>query len=418
MSIPAGKSGLTRRYELWEKRNRQSQEIIHQPTEKSEVNRGRVSTYQIKKHPPVPPLPIATKPRVPNRDLPPHLPPRIAPPPLPSRPKRSTIDTPSLPAFHCLFCRDFSAVDKHASKFPRQQVKSLDELANDLTAPFPSITDKARAIFVWLHHNIVYDTESFFSGNLKASTGSSTLSSGRAVCEGYAGLFYDLASRSGVEAKVVSGFGKGYGYSYSPGGTLPKFESNHAWNAVRLDSGEWHLVDACWGAGQVDASKTFKKNFNPVYFCCSNDEFGRNHFPENMEMQLLHTPRTWMDFIMISERPTIFSTTLFQINPRSLLPQTKMITLGWHRFVVEKSCSMADGVDSLLMLVGPSNNRTIMKKNDNDIWECSVDIQERGSWCCCIALDGHKSVVKLPEMVTDRDIYRYGWEGLCCWESV
>ena len=307
MSNPAGKSGLTRRYELWEQQNRQSQETIHRPTgKKSEINHDRVSTYQVRKHPPVPPLPITTKPTVPNRDLPPRLPPRIAPPPLPSRPKRSTIDKPSLPTFHCLFCRDFTAVDKHASKFPRQQVKSLDELANDLTAPFPSMTDKARAIFVWLHHNIIYDTESFFSGNLKASTSSSTLSSGRAVCEGYAGLFNDLASRSGVEAKVVSGFGKGYGYVYSREDVLPKFESNHAWNAVRLDNGEWHLIDACWGAGYVDASKNYVKKFNPTYFCSSTEEFGRNHFPENMDMQFLHAPRSWMEYIMIAERPTIF----------------------------------------------------------------------------------------------------------------
>ena len=58
------------------------------------------------------------------------------------------------------------------------------------------------------------------------------------------------------------------------------------------------------------------------------------------------------------------------------------------------------------------------EKTVGDIWECSVDIHEKGSWRCCIAIDGHKNVVKLPEIGTDRDLYRYGWEGLCCWESV
>lgn len=49
----------------------------------------------------------------------------------------------------CLLCRDFSHVDAHAAKFPRQSVPGGDLvwLASQLTAPFPSHTDKARAIF-------------------------------------------------------------------------------------------------------------------------------------------------------------------------------------------------------------------------------------------------------------------------------
>jgi uncharacterized protein (TIGR03000 family) len=38
----------------------------------------------------------------------------------------------------------------------------------------------------------------------------------------------------------------------------------HAWNAVKLD-GEWHLVDATWGAGGIK-DKQFVKKFKDYYF--------------------------------------------------------------------------------------------------------------------------------------------------------
>ena len=122
--------------------------------------------------------------------------------------------------------------------FPRESVRSLTALAQALASPFPSVTDKARAIYTWLHHNIAYNTEDFFRGTIKAATPEQTLKSGLAVCEGYAGLFADLAGKSGVTARVISGYGKGYGYVRPAGSTLPKFESNHAWNAVKLDDGK------------------------------------------------------------------------------------------------------------------------------------------------------------------------------------
>lgn len=114
----------------------------------------------------------------------------------------------------CLKCRDFSGPDNHAARFPRQSIPSTDVtwLAHQLCDPFPSATDKARAIFTWLHHNIDYNTEAFFSGNIRSSTPNSTIASGLAVCEGYAALFTALATPAGLESVVVGGHGKGKFY--------------------------------------------------------------------------------------------------------------------------------------------------------------------------------------------------------------
>lgn len=149
----------------------------------------------------------------------------------------------------CLHCRDFSGPDNHAARFPRESLPYMDLgwLAQQLCSPFSSPTDKARTIFTWLHHNIAYNVEAFFNNAVKPSTPQSTLQTGLAVCEGYAGLFSAIAIKAGLEAIVVGGNGKGYGYSpLKPGEPVPPYSAGHAWNAVRIDGGEWKLIDCCW----------------------------------------------------------------------------------------------------------------------------------------------------------------------------
>ncbi|KAF1819883.1 uncharacterized protein K489DRAFT_362476 [Dissoconium aciculare CBS 342.82] len=191
----------------------------------------------------------------------------------------------------CLPCRDFSGPDNHAARFPRQSIPSTDVgwLANQLTAPFPSHTDKARAIFTWLHHNVAYDVVSYFRTGLKPSTPQSTIQTGLAVCEGYAGLFSALALKAGLECMVLSGASKGGPYQpMKPGDPMPTYKSDHAWNAVRIDNGEWKLIDSCWGAGNVDNNaQTFTKDFKPYWFTMTNQVFGYSHYPPDSVHQYL-----------------------------------------------------------------------------------------------------------------------------------
>ncbi|KAL4977659.1 hypothetical protein BDW66DRAFT_31921 [Aspergillus desertorum] len=242
-----------------------------------------------------------------------------APPPVPlgSRPDLSAIQAtkprvaasngvPPAIAAACLKCRDFSVPDAHAARYPRQSLPTHDLgwLARELTAPFISATDKARAIFTWLHHNIDYDTEAFYNNNVKPATPDSTLASGMAVCEGYAKLFATLATHAGLEAKVVSGHGKGYGYNApAPGAPIPAYSpSGHAWNVVRIDNGQWKLIDPCWGAGHVQGpGKPYVRSFTPAMFTDTNDEFGLKHFPSDRAHFYRDDGRpeiTWEEYIL------------------------------------------------------------------------------------------------------------------------
>lgn len=254
--------------------------------------------------------------------------PNGTPPPIPhgSRPDLSKIlatkprlngsavsPTPPPPTSdtECLVCRDFSGPDSHAARYPRESLPTQDMkwLANELTAPFPSMTDKARAIFTWLHHNIFYDTYAFFNNGVKPSTPAGTLASGMAVCEGYAGLFAALATHAGLEAIVVGGHGKGFGHeALAPGVPVPPYAGNHAWNAVKIDGGRWKLIDACWGAGAIEgAGQPYKQRFEPAMFSIPNEEFGLKHFPENKRHFFREDGRpdlTWEEYILTDpERP-------------------------------------------------------------------------------------------------------------------
>ena len=245
-----------------------------------------------------------------SRDLPEA---KLAPPiPHSSRPDLSKLlatrpsHQPSPPSSSvCLLCRDFSAIDAHAAKFPRHGVPSLDWLAQQLTDPFPSLTDKARSIFTWLHHNISYDTVSFFNGTVKPSTPATTLQTGLAVCEGYAGLFTALASKVGLESVVVGGHGKGFGFaSLPPGAAIPAEDpGGHAWNAVKIDGGYWKLIDCCWGAGHISGQgQAYTRKFSPRMFTMANQEFGLRHYPQNRRQFFVEAdgicPPSWQEYYL------------------------------------------------------------------------------------------------------------------------
>jgi hypothetical protein len=200
--------------------------------------------------------------------------PQTAPSPCPDPPSQEP----------CLVCRDFSGPDNIAAVFPIARLPRQDVvgyLAHVLCDPFPSHTDKARAIFTWCHHNIRYDVESFFGNCVRHITAEEGIFEGKAVCGGYATIYEAIARRAGLECVMVTGHGKGYGYTpLKPGERCPPPDpTGHAWNAVKIDGGKWKLIDSCWGAGHLHGTRDYKQAFSPKEFVIANIDFGKTHFP-------------------------------------------------------------------------------------------------------------------------------------------
>ncbi|KAK8188982.1 uncharacterized protein BKA78DRAFT_318386 [Phyllosticta capitalensis] len=380
-----------------------------------------------------------------------------APPPIPlsSRPDLASLQA-SKPrangqAGTCLKCRDFRAVDAHAARFPRESIPShdLNWLAHELCDPFPSLTDKARAIFTWLHHNIDYNCAAFFGGCVQPSTPANTISSGLAVCEGYAGLFSALAAKVGLESVVIGGHGKGFGYApLAPGSPVPQFSCGHAWNAVRIDGGEWKLIDACWGAGSVDgASRSYKRHFTPSFFIMDNNEFGMKHYPEDSRYFFRTDGRAtvpWEEYILAPPGPQIYGAAGdYGLNVVSFQPWQRDVRVHSPgdgpvvRFQFEKRCphydpeALGEGKQFMYFVIiegrDGRNKQWLPMEHDGRFWWCDIERAELG-----VPGQGHKVLACAGTKWLDgpegsgrgvtRDMWerdRYGirgYNGVACWD--
>ncbi|KAG7098590.1 hypothetical protein E1B28_000517 [Marasmius oreades] len=359
----------------------------HKPTWEEIESRGPAFVRAIcRKAPPIPGKDSPTPP-VPVRRLPPMSTRLPTPPPEPEPGTYHDVvhdELEGVDRMHdsCIKCHDFSFIDDHAAQFPRHTVTSLEQLACDLTSPWQSETEKFRAIFTWLHHNVAYDTQAFFSGNVRAATPKSTFQSGLAVCDGYAGLFVTLAEYAGLQALKVSGHGKGFGYvAPDVNAPAPQFEMNHAWNCALMD-GEWRLVDSCWGAGALDGL-SYHPRFTPSWFTSTNAEFGKRHYPEDPGYQLVSEGEggviSWEDYILVPEPPVIFGDFHeHSFSPHFLQPDVKSVqggtTVSFHLFKLCEHMSTAQADNYVYFVNTPDDNRMPLTLNDAGGWSANVFI--------------------------------------------
>lgn len=94
---------------------------------------------------------------------------------------------------------------------------------------------KIKAVYEYMCKNITYDDTSSDDDMLK-HTAYSALVKKKAVCQGYASLFYRIMLELGVDCRVIAGIGGG---------------GAHGWNIVKLD-GLYYNLDATWDAGTTD----------------------------------------------------------------------------------------------------------------------------------------------------------------------
>ncbi len=139
----------------------------------------------------------------------------------------------------------------------------------------PTAADKARAIHDWLCKNNTYNekqTSSHKKENdpvsfayLAAHSAYSALiplDTYKPVCEGYAGAFKILCEEFGLEAICVSG--------------STKEIANHMWNYVKLDDGQWYLVD-------VDADD-LANSYVHTYFLLGQSKSAESGYTPNAYM--------------------------------------------------------------------------------------------------------------------------------------
>ena len=128
---------------------------------------------------------------------------------------------------------------------------------------------KVQAIYNWITANVKYDYSHLNDPTyLTQYTAYAAAVQKKAVCQGYANLFYRLANDAGIDCRIITG------KAYNRDGA-----ADHAWNIVRMADGKYYCLDATWDAGL--------KPENYEYFLKGLTSFSRDH---QAETDKLNTP--------------------------------------------------------------------------------------------------------------------------------
>lgn len=189
-----------------------------------------------------------------------------------------------------------------------KHIKSIvdyDDLADQITDPFKTDSEKVRAIFYWMTQNISYDHKAIdtYVPNLIADEDfeekeiRKTLRTKKGICNDYALVFKALCDREDIICEKITG----YAVTEKPFFML-KFQyddnSNHAWNAVKINR-KWYLIDVTWATG-VDANKSstnLVKQIDETYYFTKPEILILDHHPSQDKWQLLNEPITMKEFI-------------------------------------------------------------------------------------------------------------------------
>jgi len=135
----------------------------------------------------------------------------------------------------------FVALDQRAVQTPREKTTTVALLGDHLASIAPTPLELVRAIFTWIAKHISYDVALYRHGELMyRESGKEVLERRKAVCEGYASLFYELCNHVGIECWKVGGVATGSSFDAA----LEASDLDHAWNCVELE-GAHFLVDCC-----------------------------------------------------------------------------------------------------------------------------------------------------------------------------
>ena len=130
---------------------------------------------------------------------------------------------------------------------------------------------------------------------------------------------------------------------------------------MRIDGGEWKLIDPCWGAGHIecekkDPNRPYIKSFTPRMFTMSNEEFGERHYPEDDRYFFRQDGRrpSFQEYFAPDQGPgrrQVYSDAvkLHGISERSVLPEPGQIAVDdpaapTVRFQCERVCRHWDPV--------------------------------------------------------------------------
>lgn len=184
---------------------------------------------------------------------------------------------------------NYSAIDNKSKTVP-DSLLTYTEIAGILTKNLSTDREKARALYIWISHNIRYDL-SLINTNRRYNSSeeiiNEVLTNKQGVCQHYSELFHAMSKSAGLKSYLISG--------YTRHGTGEIADISHAWNAIQIDSG-YYLIDATWAAGYALNGK-YIHQFRDQYFLIPPKDFIKDHMPFDPVWQFLDNPLDNGEFI-------------------------------------------------------------------------------------------------------------------------
>ncbi len=157
--------------------------------------------------------------------------------------------------------------------------KAIADVVKGLNLDGKTEYQKIRIIHDYICNNVDYDYE-HFNSNVKYMpmySAYAALIDGKAVCQGYASLFYRMCNEAGISSKIISGNGNG---------------QRHAWNIVKIGD-EYFNIDTTWDGQEEETYYDYFLKTESDFFGHSRDsEYASQDFNIKYKM----TSSSWIDF--------------------------------------------------------------------------------------------------------------------------
>lgn len=185
------------------------------------------------------------------------------------------------------YCVDYVKIDNQSKTVPTN-LKTAEEITQYLTRNLSSQTDKARAIYIWVAHNIKYDLVKMNANDVYFNTQElvdEALLKRKGVCANYAQLFHSCCQSAGLQSYVING------YTALEGKVA---NQSHAWNAIKIGK-LFYNIDVTWAAGYLQNEK-YVHSFRDEFFMIKPAEFIKTHIPFDPIWQFSNNPISHADF--------------------------------------------------------------------------------------------------------------------------
>ena len=190
---------------------------------------------------------------------------------------------------------EYARTDAFVEKFGALPTLNIATIADTLTEQLVEKSDKARAIFYWITHNITLDLKATRGNDNRRSTPAEVVQFRKATPLGFTMLFQEMCSMANIRCLSVDGYLKHFPEDIN---NKPD-EFNHSWNVVQLGQSpeQWYYVDCAQATGYADKKySTFTPHFTSAYFFADRALFNLDHYPDNPAWQMGGGPKTLKDF--------------------------------------------------------------------------------------------------------------------------